>query len=258
MPLSAKGAVSFAAIAAALLLIGTWMLRSEPVPAQKPASENLITGAPGDVSTARVSTSRRLVREPRRTPSTSSRTAEMTSGIQMIPALAPPQDILPPLTGYIVDSFENWTTIPAGYSVEGLALRNGTVILSDTTGTTGPRFGQMISPALPLLAPALAAPVNNPGPLAADANITLEISLTEDGTDWSPWVAVEKYTPPDGKRVTPPLQATISDSDLTRQKDSTSAAATSGPQVRYRLSLSATSSASPAIADIRIWKREVQ
>lgn len=258
MPLSAKGAISCAAIAAALLLFGAWMLRAERERSRKPASEDLPIEGPANVSTARVSSRRKPVRETRRSPSDAARKAEITSGVQMVPALAPPQDILPPLTGYVVDSFENWTTIPAGYRVEGLALRNGTILLSDAAGTTAPRFGQMVSPPLPLQAPALAAPVSNPKSLAPDASITLEISLTGDGTDWSPWVPVEKYTLPDGKRVTPPLQATISDSDLARQKLNTTTAATSGPLVRYRLSLSASSSASPAIADIRVWKREPQ
>ncbi len=254
---SAKTVFTLAAVFTVAIITAAWLLRPE-----EPASRNRPMHQEAEITTADVRTARLSTREQnkmRQPVSTSeSKPAEpLTSGVKLLSSAPTPPD-LPPLTGYVVDSFENWTTIPAGYNSDGLVLSNGAITLAGISETTEPRFGQMVSPPLPLTAPALAAPVGNPRQLPDDASLTLEISLSEDGTNWSPWIALEKYARPDGKRVTPPLQASISHHELATHNSAVTSSSPSGPSVRYRLTLSASASASPAVADIRIWKRELQ
>lgn len=257
MPPFGRNAFAVVAILAAGLIAGAWLLRTESAkhPVRDHASHDT------ELSSADVRTTRQFTRQnqsrARESHAEKPGAQPVTSGVTLL-SVMPSPPALPPLTGYVVDSFQSWTTIPASYGSEGLTATNGTITLAAVDATTSPRFGQMISPPLPLKAPALAGPVANTPSLPTDASLTLEISLSEDGISWSPWTAVEKYTEPDGKRVTPQLQPTISQHELAAAGSAPESSPVSGPSLRYRLTLSASSSASPAIADIRIWKREPQ
>ena len=102
-----------------------------------------------------------------------------TAGVQELSVQTP--DVLPPLSGYIVDRFDRWTTIPAGYSFEGLAVHEGKLTLAGDAESTTPRLGTLSSPPIPMMAPALAAPADNTEPLEMGADVQLEISLSENG-----------------------------------------------------------------------------
>jgi len=185
---------------------------------------------------------------------TTARQENVTSGIRSIGLQTP--NPLPPLTGYALDSFSGWTTIPPQYHAESVSVINGALTISTDNGSTDARMGILVSPPIPLKAPAMAAPVQDRAAMPDGASVILEIALSEDGQTWSPWAVAERHRPPDGKRVVPPVQAELSTSDIAAQDSGTTVSLHPGPSLRYRLTLSATGDTAPSVADVRIWKRE--
>ena len=104
----------------------------------------------------------------------------------------------------------------------------------------------------------MAAPVQEGRVLPPGSDVILEIALSEDGKTWSPWAVADRYHPPDGKRVAPPVQSALSTSEIAARnlQDQPGNDRISGPSLRYRLTLSATGQQVPSISDVRIWKRE--
>lgn len=183
---------------------------------------------------------------------------KVTSGVRMRALQTPAA--LPPLTGYVVDRFDTWTTLPASYIADGITVENSTLTLAGDTGSSAPRTGVIVSPPKQLQLPALSAPVQPRVSVPDGAEVLLEISLSDDGKTWSPWAMAQRYSPPDGKRVRPAYQALLSTDNLPVPDDDsqTSQGAVPGPAIKYRLTLTSSGIASPSISDIRIWKQEYQ
>src|SRR5690606_14220234 len=157
------------------------------------------------------------------------------------------------------DQFRRWKTIPPGYVADGIILRDGAITLSDATETSSTRDGILISPPLSLRQPAMADPVTQSITLPDGSAVQLQVSLSEDGETWSPWLMVQHYAPPAGKRIAPTMQPMLANADLALLDSQSSSSEAGqnlpGPKIRYRLGLSA-SGAAPAVSDLRIWKRE--
>lgn len=183
---------------------------------------------------------------------------KVTSGVRMRALQTPAA--LPPLTGYVVDRFDNWTTLPASYMADGITVKNNTLTLAGDAGSSVARTGVIVSPPKKLQLPALSAPVQPRVNVPDGTEVLLEISLSDDGKTWSPWAMAQRYAPPDGKRVRPAYQASLSTDDLAvRDDDSqTSHGVAPAPAIKYRLTLTSIGIASPSISDIRIWKQEYQ
>jgi len=237
-----------AVVLAALLLKGKRQAEPEHEPDRVVLVESGVGESPYGVARART----RRSRDSR--PTTTIRQENVTSGIRSIGLQTP--NPLPPLTGYALDSFSAWTTIPPQYHAEGVSVINGAVTISSDNGSTDARTGILVSPPIPLKAPAMAAPVRNDNAMPDGASVILEIALSEDGQSWSPWAVADRHRPPDGKRVAPPVQAELSASDIAAQESGTTVSLQPGPSIRYRLTLSATGETAPSVADVRIWKRE--
>ncbi len=253
MSRSGKPALGFAVLLTIGVVGGALFLRQPDRPNPPPEADDEPIGQ-ADVRTDRLATgkfpSRRDARD-NKTPTARPRDA----GVHNFPDEAP--TVLPQLSGYIVDKFDNWTTIPAGYRADGIHLIDGVLTLTGEAGSTAPRSGMLASPPISLRSPALAGPADKSAALEEGAGVDLELSLSEDGVQWSPWVVMEKYRKPDGHRVVAPVQASLANADL-ESLDSISSATVSGPSLRYRLHLSASGVAAPSVADVRIWKRELQ
>ncbi|MGI8906385.1 MAG: hypothetical protein ACR2IE_07850 [Candidatus Sumerlaeaceae bacterium] len=158
------------------------------------------------------------------------------------------------LSGFVVDDFRNWTSIPDDYHADRLQVVNGAITLRDTE-TTGSRFGTLLSPPLELWQPALAAPAQNTTTVPEGCEVRTEISLSRDGKSWSGWQSLERYQAPDGKQVQPPSAPTWSGTRPSPiSPPVTDSTETSGPFVRYRLTLTSSSPASPFVQDVRIWR----
>lgn len=179
-----------------------------------------------------------------------------TSGVTDLPATPP--SLTPAVSGFIIDQFHHWQSIPPGYVADGVRLENGVITLIDASETSHPRDGILVSPVLPLHQPAMAAPVDQSVEMPEGSGIQLQVQLSEDGETWSPWLIVQRDAPPDGNRIAPAMQPMLANADLNRldSQSSSSKAAQNrpGPRVRYRLGLSATGAA-PKVSDLRIWKR---
>ena len=158
-------------------------------------------------------------------------------------------------TGFVVDDFSAWSAIPAGYRAEGVQLSGGAITLSDGN-TSHSRVGMLASPPLELWRPALAAPVENPVPLPDGCDIRTQISLSADGKTWGPWIPVERHTPPDGHQALPAGPPTWSGSRPLREFPGATDGDTSGPRIRYRLTLTSQSAANPVVKDLRIWRNQ--
>lgn len=249
MSRSARPALAFAIILAVGLLVGSFMLRSTTRDAVQsddaPTTEIVAT----DVRTDFVDVRTRPRTERRDSDTSAPRPA--SPGVTNMPTQTAPD--LPGVTGYMVDRFESWTGVPPGYRVEGLVIRDGLLTLAGDAGSTEPRTGTLSSPPLPLRSPTLAGPVDDAEILPEGASVQLLISLSPDGEDWSPWVQVDRYRKPEGTQIRPAMQATIAKADLMSTYTTNSSPV--GPQIRYRLAISASGVASPSLADIRIWKR---
>lgn len=176
-----------------------------------------------------------------------------TTGVTFRPTQSSPPTV--PVTGYIVDRFTAWSAIPDGYFAEGISLTPAGITLSGDTNSTSPRNGVLQSPPLPMRHPTLAAPAENTAPPSDAVNISLQISLSENGHTWSPWMTVERHVKPDGNRIAPPMQATLANADL-ESMTSNNSNAVNGPSIRYRLGISASGTTAPVLADVRVWKRE--
>lgn len=161
----------------------------------------------------------------------------------------------PPVTGYVIDNYTIWKSIPEGYHADGIVTTANGITLSGDPASTTPRSGVLHSPPLPLRHPALEAPADESQPLPHAATVNLQISLSADGESWSPWLRVDRHTPADGNRIAPPMQASLAKADLERV-DSNSSAPINGPAIRYRLGLSSSGTIAPVLSDIRVWKRE--
>jgi hypothetical protein len=257
MSQSAKPILLGITVLAALLLIASYTLRRDPdVKAPADTAEQIRENEPVDTRSPRLSTN--LAKHFQRNGKSHSAATEVTSGVRTVALQTPAA--LPPLTGYALDHFDDWTTIPLGYHADGVITRNGALTLAGNPDSTGSRTGIIMSPPLPLRSPALAAPVQPSVATPEGANVILEISLSEDGQSWSPWAMLQRYQAPDGHRVAPPLQAALSTAQIAarNEKSSRSISPLPGPAVRYRLTLSASGAKAPSVSDVRIWKREYQ
>lgn len=254
MPPSVRPSLAFAILIAAGLLAGALMLRfsSEKSVGNSGAEFGSPEAVVADVRQDRVTVKHGPTAQAETNSSDISARA-ITTGVEQLPVTN--QAPLPQLSGYVVDRFDDWKTIPEGYASEGIVVENGMLTLAGDPASTAPRSGYLRSPALPLRAPALAGPVDNPAPLPDGAMLHLQISLSSDGNDWSPWVSVSRYHKPDGKLATPPMQASIAKADLVAP-DLPSSGTISGPSIRYRLDISASGVIAPSVADIRVWKLE--
>ncbi len=248
---SGKPILIFAIVITVGVVVGALLLRQPSRTTYGIIGDDKSIIQPVDVRTDRKAVNSFSRRRPAGGKTTSSRVKAV--GVQEI--AVQPAAILPPLSGYIVDSFDGWTTISPGYRAEGIALKNGSITLSGDAESTAPRSGTLESPAISLRTPALAGASDNSAPLEEGASVQLEISLSENGSDWSPWIAAEKHARPDGRRVAAPVQASLAKADLINA-DHLSSSTISGPSLRYRLHLSSSGVAAPAVADLRIWKRE--
>jgi hypothetical protein len=157
-----------------------------------------------------------------------------------------------PLTGFIVDDFRTWTYIPKGYYAEGVRVGPAGLQLDDSP-TSGSRTGVLQSPPLELWQPVLSAPAE-PAALPEGAEVRAQISLSPDGHTWSDWKSIERHTRPDGNQVMPNEPPRWSGGPPAPQALATDNAQTSGPYIRYRLTLTSPSSDSPVIQDLRIWR----
>jgi hypothetical protein len=152
--------------------------------------------------------------------------------------------------GFIVDDYRSWQQIPATYRADGVLLKNGAIQLVDEL-TSGPRTGTLVSPPLELWQPAMSAPAAGAS-LPDGTGMHAEISLSADGKSWGPWMALERRAAPDGHQAqpldapawngSPPAESTVTDTQ------------SSGPQIRYRLTLTSQNAASPVVEDLRIWR----
>ncbi len=167
-----------------------------------------------------------------------------------------PQSALQAFTGFVVDDFRGWTAIPERYFADGIGpAPGGGVTLADET-LSGSRVGILLSPPLRLWQPSLAAPADNPT-LPEGSGLRGEISLSSDGQTWTAWSVMEQRVMPDGNQAAPPPEPNWSGDVSDYQTSETQAAdsASSGPLVRYRLTLTAREAESPVIKDLRIWRR---
>lgn len=237
-----------AAILAAVLLLRnltTSFPPASPAPAPGGAAEG---AAPARVQSAsRIKTAATSHRPPAR---------EFTSpsaAVRFVETGSEPENVN--VSGTTVDDFSGWTTVPHGYFADGLTIANGTVTLADGATTSGPRSGVLESPPLPLRQPALAAPADPSAVIPPGTEVSVQISLSEDGQSWSPWKQVQQFQQPDGKRIVAPVQASLASGDWKRT-DSQTSETVSGPAIRYRMELWSGGPETPAVTDIRIWKRE--
>lgn len=259
MSQSGRAALALAVILAVGLLVGALMLRENQKPGQgKEALYDATSETLVDVRAERRST--RTDGEDRSTAfndrrkTTASR--ERTSGVVTIPVIAP--EVLPPLTGYVVDSFASWTGFPSGYSADGLVVTDGKLTLEGDPDSTAARSGVLVSPPLALRAPALDGSVRDNQPLPEAAQVQLEICLSEDGRSWSTWVALERNRRRDGNLVSGSMQPSLANAETDAADSRNHNEPVAGPSIRYRLHLSASGVKSPSVEDVRIWKWEFQ
>jgi hypothetical protein len=157
-----------------------------------------------------------------------------------------------PLTGFVVDDFRSWTAIPKQYHAEGLRVADGGLQLDDV-GSSESRTGVLQSPPMELWQPALSAPAEK-NSMPDDCEVHAQISLSSDGRSWTNWKAIEHHVRPDGHQVVPSEPPPWAGSRPAQQALASNESQTSGPYIRYRLTLTSQSSASPLIQDLRIWR----
>lgn len=257
MSQSGRPALALAVMLLVGLMVGSYMLRSggpEPGADELAGEEDTVVTV--DTRQNRIAVRSGAGRKPVLEDRETTPDRERTSGVVTMAVDTP--EVLPPLTGYIVDSFRGWARIPDAYHGDGLAVVGGALTLIDDGTSTEPRSGVLVSPAIPMRAPALAGAVRENRSLPEGAQVQLEISLSEDGSNWSPWVAVSRHVPVDGNLVAAPMQPSLANADARMADNQNSTQPVTGPSVRYRLYLSASGGESPQIEDVRVWKREYQ
>lgn len=240
------------ALVAAAILAAMLLLRGL-VPADKPApaAAEVDDGA-GTVASAPVHHPRRRAAPVARRPGSREYTSPSAS-VRFVETASEPENI--PVSGTLLDDFSRWSSIPPGYFADGVTVVNGAVTLAEAESTSAPRSGVLESPPLPLRQPALAAPTDPVMEIPAGTEVSVQISFSEDGHSWTPWKQVQRFQKPDGKRITPPMQASLASDDW-KSADSQTSETASGPAIRYRLELWSGGAPAPAVTDLRIWKRE--
>ena len=157
-----------------------------------------------------------------------------------------------PLVGFFIDDYRAWTKIPDGYFADGVVFRNGGLGPVDRGDPSEVVTGIFQSPPLPLWQPSYSAPAASPAKLPLDCSLHAEVAFSRDGKSWGPWLLAGRHQAPDGTQAVPleqPQWNGMRPSERTTGADE----ASSGPKIRYRLTLTGSSGHYPILRDFRIW-----
>jgi hypothetical protein len=89
--------------------------------------------------------------------------------------------------------------------------------------------------------------------LPEGASINAEISLSRDGKTWGQWILAGRYSKPDGAQAVPIEQPRWNGIRQPAGRVVSGEESTTGPRIRYRLTLTGASGQYPVIRDFRIW-----
>ena len=246
-----RTAVIIIAVIVATLVVTVIMLRQRTGPLGESDSTEAAS-RPASLETA-ASTRMNVIATPvtgveRRKPADTT-----TSSASDIPVpTSPDEPVQNAVSAYHVDDFRSTAKAFEGYKLAGLKLTADGIALADREpGTSGTRTGTLESPSLKLEFPA-----NLVGPIwrtkmPEGTEFKVELAVSADGKDWSPWFPCEaddEADPlpnyPDG-RPNPNYGATIGSHVGTGLK--------LYPYVRYRLTMNSGGDQSPLLQEMRLY-----
>jgi hypothetical protein len=147
---------------------------------------------------------------------------------------------------YLIDDFGGKNSLPAGYSLHNIAFTTAGITLAQRDAITSQALGVVESPALPLVRKQ-AENLESSRKLPPGSELTLELSYSEDGKEWSDFAIVDRQAGGSPRAIM----------RMTNAADGNASSTASLPEpgfVKYRLSLQAEGEQFPVVTDLRLWR----